>query len=102
MASGLVGPGRMAEPDNMYFAIRSYLLKDEFWYQKKVVLTSGPTREAIDPVRFLSNNSSGQTGVALIKALVDRGAIVTWVHGPSHYHLADMENVTYKPVLTAL
>ena len=102
LASGLVGPGRMAEPDNMYFAIRSYLLKDEFWYQKKVVLTSGPTREAIDPVRFLSNNSSGQTGVALIKALVDRGAIVTWVHGPSHYHLAGMENVTYKPVLTAL
>jgi phosphopantothenoylcysteine decarboxylase/phosphopantothenate--cysteine ligase len=102
LASGLVGPGRMAEPDKMYFAIRSYLLKDEFWYGKKVILTSGPTRESIDPVRFLSNGSSGKTGVALLTALVDRGAIITWVHGLSHYHLMDMENVLYKPVLTAL
>ncbi len=102
LASGLVGPGRMAEPNQMYFAIRSYLLRDEFWHQKKVVLTSGPTREAIDPVRFLSNSSSGQTGIALLRALVDRGAIVTWVYGPSQYHLSGMENVTYKPIVTAL
>ena len=102
LASGLVGHGRMAEPDKMYFAIRSYLMKDEFWYGKKVILTSGPTRESIDPVRFLSNGSSGKTGVALLTALAERGAIVTWVHGPSHYHLSDMENVLYKPILTAL
>ena len=102
LASGLNGPGRMQEPKNIHVAIRSFFLRDNFWINKKILLTSGPTREAIDPVRFLSNGSSGLTGVSLVKALSEKGAKVFWVHGPSNYHYEKFQNVIYKPVISAI
>ena len=102
LASGLNGPGRMQEPENIHIAIRSFFLRDDFWINKKILLTSGPTREAIDPVRFLSNGSSGLTGVSLVKALSEKGAKVIWVHGPSNYHYEKFQNVIYKPVASAI
>ncbi len=83
LASGLVGDGRMAEPE----VIMSYLQK-HFEYQqdfkgKKALITAGPTYEAIDPVRFIGNRSSGKMGIALADNLAKRGAEVTLVLGPS-------------------
>lgn len=102
LASGLNGPGRMQEPGNIHTAIRSFFLRDDFWINKKILLTSGPTREAIDPVRFLSNGSSGLTGMTLVKALSEKGAKVVWVYGPSHHHYEKFQNVIYKPVISAI
>lgn len=83
LASGLTGPGRMAEPEWMLEALISSLSQTEHWAGKHVVMTSGPTREAIDPVRFLSNGSSGRMGKALAMELARRGACVTFVTGPA-------------------
>lgn len=83
LASGLVGEGRMAEPE----AILSYLESNFFLPKtlagKKALVTAGPTYEAIDPVRFVGNHSSGKMGIELAKELYNRGAEVTLVLGPS-------------------
>lgn len=82
LASGLVGEGRMAEPEE----IISYLLREVFTpgrlAGKKALVTAGPTFEAIDPVRFVGNHSSGKMGIALAEALCREGAEVDLVLGP--------------------
>ena len=75
------GPGRMPEPE-MIFAHTGRLLESSDLAGRKVVITAGPTREPLDPVRFLSNRSSGKMGVALAAAAWRRGAHVTLVAGP--------------------
>ncbi|MGD1992381.1 MAG: bifunctional phosphopantothenoylcysteine decarboxylase/phosphopantothenate--cysteine ligase CoaBC [Anaerolineae bacterium] len=82
MASGLEGEGRMIEPDEILGHVRLVFGRDGPLAGKKVVVTAGPTREPVDPVRFLSNPSSGRQGFALAQAAVDRGAKVTLVTGP--------------------
>ena len=82
MASGLEGEGRMIEPEEIVGHVRWVFGQDGALAGKKVVVTAGPTREPIDPVRFLSNPSSGRQGFALAQAAVDRGAEVTLVTGP--------------------
>ncbi|MFM9056273.1 MAG: bifunctional phosphopantothenoylcysteine decarboxylase/phosphopantothenate--cysteine ligase CoaBC, partial [Bacteroidota bacterium] len=83
LASGLYGEGRMQEPESivervcMHFTNRSLPLSG-----KTVLLSAGPTREPIDPVRFISNHSTGKMGVALAKALQEAGAHVILVAGP--------------------
>ena len=84
MASGLEGEGRLVEPDELLGRIRWVLGRGGALAGQRVVVTAGPTREAIDPVRFLSNPSSGRQGFALAQAASDRGADVTLVAGPSH------------------
>lgn len=82
LASGLTGQGRMAEPENLVQFIR-----DQFPARltgKKVLINGGPTYEAIDPVRFIGNRSSGKMGVALANAFARENAEVTLVLGPSH------------------
>ena len=85
LASGLIGEGRMAEPEDIigylqnYFFNQSDELKDT-----TALITAGPTHEAIDPVRFISNNSSGKMGVAIAEELASKGAKVTLVLGPSN------------------
>lgn len=83
LASGLNGEGRMAEPDN----IIDYLTTNFFFSSplkgKKVIVTAGPTYEAIDPVRFIGNHSSGKMGMAIAKELKEKGAIVTLILGPT-------------------
>jgi phosphopantothenoylcysteine decarboxylase/phosphopantothenate--cysteine ligase len=83
LASGAEGVGRMSEPDAILDAARWVLGRQGSLAGKKVVVTAGGTREAIDPVRFIGNHSSGKMGFALALAARDRGAEVTLVHGPA-------------------
>ena len=80
-ACGDVGPGRM-EPPNSIVAQAASFFSNRLLEGKRVVITAGPTREALDPVRYISNHSSGKMGYALAAAAVDAGAKVTLVSGP--------------------
>jgi phosphopantothenoylcysteine decarboxylase/phosphopantothenate--cysteine ligase len=84
MASGLEGEGRLVEPDEILGHIRWVLGRNGPLAARRVVVSAGPTREPLDPVRFLSNPSSGRQGFALAQAALDRGAGVTLVSGPVH------------------
>ena len=84
LASGLVGDGRMAEPDEIYQAIETLLSKKKELAGKQVLVTAGPTYEQIDPVRFIGNNSSGKMGLMLAEELASRGAAVDLIVGPSN------------------
>ncbi|MFV2031900.1 MAG: bifunctional phosphopantothenoylcysteine decarboxylase/phosphopantothenate--cysteine ligase CoaBC, partial [Gammaproteobacteria bacterium] len=80
-ACGDVGPGRMLEPDGLLDLIAAYFSPGKL-DGKQVLITAGPTREAIDPVRYISNRSSGKMGYALAQAASQAGAEVTLVSGP--------------------
>lgn len=82
LASGLVGDGRMAEIETIVDFIKSFLRRFETLAGKKALVTAGPTYEAIDPVRFIGNHSSGKMGYALAEELAQRGAEVTLISGP--------------------
>ncbi len=84
MASGLEGEGRMVEPAEILGHVRLVLGQEGPLAGRRVVVTAGPTREAIDPVRFVTNPSSGRQGFALAQAALDLGAQVTLVAGPTH------------------
>ena len=83
LASGLVGEGRMAEPEDILSFIEKDVLSKLPLKGKKVLLTAGPTYEAIDPVRFIGNHSSGKMGFAIAKKAANLGAEVTLISGPS-------------------
>ncbi len=83
LASGLVGEGRMAEPKDIVDFLNQYLGKMLLLSGKKVLVTAGPTFEAIDPVRFIGNHSSGKMGFKLADELANLGAKVTLIAGPS-------------------
>ena len=80
-ACGDIGPGRMEQPDSIIEQASS-LFNSGILQGKKVVITAGPTREALDPVRYISNHSSGKMGYALAAAAIDAGADVTLISGP--------------------
>lgn len=82
LASGLIGPGRMAEPEDIMAYLNQFFQKKDGLKGKKALVTAGPTYEAIDPVRFIGNHSSGKMGVAIAEELKRRGADVTLVCGP--------------------
>lgn len=82
MACNEHGPGRMSEPEEIAAAIESLLTTERPLMGKSALVTSGPTREAIDPVRYISNHSSGKQGHAIAAALARLGADVTLVSGP--------------------
>ncbi len=82
MACGEFGPGRMAEPEAIFAAIRAALAGGPM-AGRHVIITSGPTQEPIDPVRYIANRSSGAQGTAIAAALRDLGARVTFVTGPA-------------------
>lgn len=100
LASGLNGEGRMMEPEDIFTAIESFLTKDQELQGKKVLVTAGPTFEAIDPVRFIGNHSSGKMGVELAKALRNKGAQVTLVLGPNSIQ-DDLTGIDVKPIRSA-
>jgi phosphopantothenoylcysteine decarboxylase / phosphopantothenate---cysteine ligase len=83
MACGEFGPGRMAEPVEIVAAIEKMLALTSPLKGRKVLVTAGPTREPIDPVRYISNHSSGKQGYAIAEAARDMGAEVTLVTGPT-------------------
>ncbi|EFS98554.1 phosphopantothenoylcysteine decarboxylase/phosphopantothenate--cysteine ligase [Capnocytophaga ochracea F0287] len=83
LASGLVGQGRMAEPEDIVLFIENTLTENLPLKGKKILITAGPTYEAIDPVRFIGNFSSGKMGIALANEAIRQGAEVHLVLGPS-------------------
>ncbi|MGK7397887.1 MAG: bifunctional phosphopantothenoylcysteine decarboxylase/phosphopantothenate--cysteine ligase CoaBC [Candidatus Cyclobacteriaceae bacterium M3_2C_046] len=83
LASGLTGYGRMAEPEEIVQSIIKYFDQSTPLAGKKVLITAGPTQEAIDPVRFIGNHSSGKMGFALAREVAGLGARVTLVSGPT-------------------
>ena len=82
LASGLIGKGRMEEPERIVAFIADYFARQEDFKGKKVVVTAGPTYEKIDPVRFIGNYSSGKMGLAIAEQFAGRGAEVVLVCGP--------------------
>lgn len=98
MACGEYGPGRMAEPLEIVAAI-DRALSDGPLKGKRVIVTSGPTHEPIDPVRYIANRSSGAQGSAIARALASLGAEVVFVTGPAD--VPPPEGVTVVPVETA-
>ncbi len=101
LASGLSGAGRMAEPEDIFHAARRILGERAYWAGKKVLLTSGPTEEALDDVRYMTNGSSGRMGDGLARALSASGADLHWVYGPSQVQTLGLPGVTYYPVRSA-
>jgi phosphopantothenoylcysteine decarboxylase / phosphopantothenate---cysteine ligase len=93
------GPGRMVEPDLLVDHVGRILGRRATWEGRRVVVTAGPTREPVDPVRFLGNRSSGRMGYALAREAMLRGAEVTLISGPTH--LSDPPGVTVHRVETA-
>ncbi len=88
LASGLFGEGRMAETESIVSRLKNFFSKQLELKGKKVLVTAGPTYEAIDPVRFIGNHSSGKMGVAIAEELQSRGAEVILVLGPSNIAVA--------------
>ncbi len=99
MASGLYGPGRLPETAELIGHLRRVVGQHGALAGRRVLVTAGPTQEPIDPVRYLSNHSSGKQGVALAQAALDLGASVTLVAGP--IHLPSPVGAEHVPVQTA-
>jgi len=100
LASGLIGEGRMAEPENIVSFIEDDILNKLPLRGKKVLITAGPTYEAIDPVRFIGNHSSGKMGYEIAKEAVKLGAEVILISGPSHETVAN-NLIKIVPVVSA-
>lgn len=88
LASGLIGEGRLAEPDSILNFIEADIIKSLPLRGKKVLVTAGPTYEAIDPVRYISNHSSGKMGFEIAKKASDLGAEVFLISGPSNQKIS--------------
>ena len=100
LASGLCGEGRMEEPQEIFNRIKEFFQKKQRFAGKKVLVTAGPTYEAIDPVRFIGNHSSGLMGIEVARAFADQGADVTLVLGPSSIR-PERANIQVVPVTSA-
>ncbi|HEY3404650.1 MAG TPA: bifunctional phosphopantothenoylcysteine decarboxylase/phosphopantothenate--cysteine ligase CoaBC [Ohtaekwangia sp.] len=100
LASGLVGNGRMAEPEEIIQRLEHHFSASSKLRGKKVLITAGPTHEALDPVRFIGNHSSGKMGFALAEELANQGATVNLVTGPTHQH-TNHPGITVKKVTSA-
>lgn len=100
LASGLCGEGRMEEPQKIYERIKAFFQTKQNFTGKKVLITAGPTYEAIDPVRFIGNHSSGLMGIEIARAFADQGADVTLVLGPSNIS-PNRNNIKVLPVTSA-
>lgn len=99
LASGLIGQGRMAEPATIFNTVEHYLSSDiqsRSLEGKTVLITAGPTYEAIDPVRFIGNHSSGKMGFSLAEEASKRGAKVILISGPSFQIINDPNIELYK------
>lgn len=98
LACGDIGVGKLASPERIVDEMVAFMTEGDL-KGKKVLITAGPTQEAIDPVRFITNHSSGKMGYALAEAAVQRGAEVTLVSGP--VHMPAVKGAKIVPVITA-
>ncbi|MDD7267750.1 MAG: bifunctional phosphopantothenoylcysteine decarboxylase/phosphopantothenate--cysteine ligase CoaBC [Lachnospiraceae bacterium] len=99
LACGDIGKGKLAEPEQLFAAIETLIARRHTLTGKKVLVSAGPTREAIDPVRFISNHSTGTMGYALAREAALRGAEVTLISGP--VSLTPPHAVDIVPVVSA-
>ena len=107
LASGLVGQGRMTEPEDIYKEVENFFVLSDRLKGKKFIVTAGPTYEAIDPVRFIGNHSSGKMGVEIAKSLLMAGAEVSLIVGPTqqeihHENLERVDIRSAQEMLTAV
>lgn len=100
LASGLIGTGRMAEPEQIVEEIKTLFGPPNRLKNKKVLITAGPTHEALDPVRFIGNNSSGKMGYAIAEEVARQGGNVHLVSGPTNLDVSH-PNITLEKVLSA-
>ena len=100
LASGLSGEGRMAEPENIVAFLEADLESQLPLKGKKFLITAGPTYEAIDPVRFIGNHSSGKMGFDIAACAAQFGAEVTLISGPSHLNVSD-SNISLIRIVSA-
>ncbi len=100
LASGLIGNGRMAEPEEIVSFLENHFSNSKKLAGKKALVTAGPTHEALDPVRFIGNNSSGKMGFAIAEELANQGAEVELVSGPTHLSI-DHAGVKLTRVISA-
>jgi phosphopantothenoylcysteine decarboxylase / phosphopantothenate---cysteine ligase len=100
LASGLIGDGRMAEPEEIVNHLVGFFQSKKKLTGKKALVTAGPTYEALDPVRFIGNHSSGKMGFAIAEALADQGAEVDLVTGPTHERI-NRPGIAIHPVVSA-
>lgn len=100
LASGLCGEGRMEEPEKIFERIQDFFVKKNRFSGKKVLITAGPTYEAIDPVRFIGNHSSGQMGIEIARTFAEQGAEVSLVLGPTTIKVAN-QAIDVIPVTSA-
>ena len=97
LASGLIGQGRLAEPETIFRTVgNEFTDTDATFAGKKILITAGPTYENIDPVRFIGNHSSGKMGFDLAKEAAKRGAEVTLISGPSSQKTDDKNINVYR------
>lgn len=99
LACGYIGKGRLEEPENIVDLLELEMNRTSKWKGKKVLITAGPTREALDPVRFFTNYSSGKMGYALAEAAMENGAEVILISGPTT--LTPPVNVTTIDITSA-
>ncbi len=100
LASGLVGEGRLAEPEEIIAFTEAYLREKQLLKDKNILITAGPTQEAIDPVRFLTNQSTGKMGYAIAIECANLGANVTLISGPTMLTISH-KNINKIDVITA-
>lgn len=101
LASGLIGKGRMAEPETIVSVLEATLTQNLPLQNKKILITAGPTYEPIDPVRFIGNHSSGKMGYDIAKEAAKKGATVILVSGPTNQKIED-SHVQVIPVMSAM
>lgn len=100
LASGLVGDGRMAEPEEIISTLENFFSNTKKLAGKTALVTSGPTYEALDPVRFIGNHSSGKMGFAIAEALAEFGAQVHLITGPTRQH-TNHPSINVKKVVSS-
>ena len=100
LASGLVGKGRMTEPEDIVAKLKTFFTLNNSMLGKKVLITAGPTHEHIDPVRFIGNHSTGKMGYAIVQEFLERGAEVLLISGPTKLEIAH-PRLTKKEVVSA-
>lgn len=101
LASGLIGKGRMAEPETIVNTLETFFTSSLELTDKKVLITAGPTYEPLDPVRFIGNHSTGKMGFDIAIEAANRGAKVTLVTGPTHLNVVH-ENIKLIRVMSAI
>lgn len=101
LASGLTGPGRLAEPEIIFEEVKKFIGTQHLLSGKRILITAGPTFEAIDPVRYIGNHSSGKMGIRIAERALFMGAKVELILGPTQEDIHPQANLQVHRIVTA-